>query len=296
MTLKGIDISSWQADLDIDSIASYIDFCIVKATEGTTYVSQSCDKHVQQCIKKKLKWGFYHFAGGGNPEKEAEFFHRSCNGYIGIGIPVLDYEIRTTNDKEWCERFISHFYTLAKVYPMLYISASRCSDYIGSWIPDKCGLWLAGYPQQYSTWSNDEMPYSISPWKICAIWQFTSTLHIPGYAGNLDGNIAYMDRTAWNKYAKRTTSYVQPTLSYDSLAQEIIAGNWSNGSERKKLLTNAGYDYDTAQQRVMQYYERAAECTQGLWGNGWNRENALTSMGYDYKTVQMIVNDLMGLK
>ena len=38
--------------------------------------------------------------------------------------------------------------------------------------------------------------------------------------------------------------------SIDQLAQEVIEGKWGNGSERKKRLTEAGYDYEKVQKRV----------------------------------------------
>jgi len=34
------------------------------------------------------------------------------------------------------------------------------------------------------------------------------------------------------------------------IAREVIAGKWGNGSERKKKLTAAGYDYDAVQDKV----------------------------------------------
>ena len=36
----------------------------------------------------------------------------------------------------------------------------------------------------------------------------------------------------------------------DELAREVIAGKWGNGSDRKKRLTDAGYDYSAVQKRV----------------------------------------------
>lgn len=36
----------------------------------------------------------------------------------------------------------------------------------------------------------------------------------------------------------------------EELAHEVIAGKWGNGSDRKKRLTDAGYDYSAVQKRV----------------------------------------------
>ena len=41
-----------------------------------------------------------------------------------------------------------------------------------------------------------------------------------------------------------------PTKSVDELAKEVIDGKWGNNPERKKALTEAGYDYDAVQKRV----------------------------------------------
>ena len=38
--------------------------------------------------------------------------------------------------------------------------------------------------------------------------------------------------------------------SIDEVAREVIQGKWGNGAERKKRLTDAGYDYNEVQKRV----------------------------------------------
>ena len=39
-------------------------------------------------------------------------------------------------------------------------------------------------------------------------------------------------------------------MSGAAVAMEVIAGNWGNGSERKKRLEAAGYDYRAVQDKV----------------------------------------------
>ena len=292
--MKGIDVSSWQGDIHPENLD--IDFCIVKATEGTSYVNPYCDTVVQRCINANMLWGFYHFANN-NGKTEAEFFVSACENYFNHGIPVLDFEVNTINDQLYCEKFLQTVHDLTDVWPMLYISASRCYQFNNSWIPKECGLWVAGYPYAYSSWTNDVMPYDISPWEFCAIWQFTSSLILPGYNGNfLDGNIAYMDADAWMKYAN-ADGQGKPSepqkKTYHELVREIMLGEWGVGNDRKRMIEAQGYDYQKAQDLVNDYYQKAQECIQGIWGNGWNRKNALTNIGYDYDTVQMIVNALL---
>ena len=89
-TLKGIDIASWQANLNAETIPA--DFVIVKATEGTSYVNPFCDKHFQQAKKAGKKLGVYHFARNSinSAEAEANFFVNNIKGYVKQAILVLD--------------------------------------------------------------------------------------------------------------------------------------------------------------------------------------------------------------
>ena len=45
-------------------------------------------------------------------------------------------------------------------------------------------------------------------------------------------------------------SQINDTKTIDTLAYEVIQGDWGNGEERKERLEAAGYDYDAVQQRV----------------------------------------------
>ena len=42
----------------------------------------------------------------------------------------------------------------------------------------------------------------------------------------------------------------KPSKTVEELAREVIRGDWGNGKDRKVRLTNAGYNYDTIQNRV----------------------------------------------
>ena len=201
--LKGIDISNWQKNIIPSNLD--IDFCICKATEGNYFVDKYCDAFIQNCKAKGILYGFYHFAGTANPAEEAAFFYNNCKGYAGDGVPVLDYEVwgENANDVSWCEQFMTEFHHLSGVWPILYISASHCQDFNASaWMPQTCGLWVAGYPRDFHQWPTmNDMPYNIAPWEFAAIWQFASDWTLAGYTGFLDGDVAFMDKTAWGKYA-----------------------------------------------------------------------------------------------
>lgn len=84
------------------------------------------------------------------------------------------------------------------------------------------------------------------------------------------------------------------------LVDEVLAGKWGVGSERRSRLTQAGYDYDTVQKAVnaklsgkKSVDEIAKEVVRGKWGNGIERKNKLEAAGYDYLEVQRVVSRLL---
>ena len=96
---------------------------------------------------------------------------------------------------------------------------------------------------------------------------------------------------------------VEKTVS--ELAQEVLAGKWGNGQERKEKLTQAGYDYNAVQKEVNKLAtkttapakksneEIAREVAQGKWGNGATRKKKLTDAGYNYSAIQKLVNKMI---
>lgn len=97
------------------------------------------------------------------------------------------------------------------------------------------------------------------------------------------------------------TSTVSNKKSVDVIADEIIAGKWGNGNDRKTNLENAGYNYQEVQNKVNEKLgvstsnkksneTIANEVIKGLWRNGQERKDRLTKAGYDYNAIQKIVN------
>lgn len=95
--------------------------------------------------------------------------------------------------------------------------------------------------------------------------------------------------------------------SDDQIANEVIAGLWGNGDDRKARLARAGYDYGTIQGIVNRKLSGgssvparksndtiADEVLKGYWGNGQDRVRRLQAAGYDYNAVQNLVNQKLG--
>lgn len=87
--------------------------------------------------------------------------------------------------------------------------------------------------------------------------------------------------------------------SNEEIAQEVVAGKWGNGDERRVRLASAGYDYNVIQHLVNTMCNRkndktiAVECIQGKWGNGKERKRRLAEAGYDYNHIQKIINSML---
>ena len=120
----------------------------------------------------------------------------------------------------------------------------------------------------------------------------------PNYISKVVSIIEQYNLTEWD------ARDVQPQLKpVDTVAREVIAGEWGNGEDRKARLTQTGYDYNVVQARVNEMLrpqpqlksvdEIAKEVIAGKWGNNPERKRRLESAGYDYNAVQKRVNQLM---
>lgn len=163
--------------------------------------------------------------------------------------------------------------------PGVYVNPSFMENYYDkSRIVGKYDIWLAHWTNSPDCPSKNNYGQTMWQWGLD---------RISGY--DVDGDICFTD------YGKKNP--VKKTI--DQLADEVLEGKWDNGAERYRLLTAAGYDYNTIQKRVNEKLYRkttdeiAVEVIAGLWGNGSARKEKLTEAGYDYSEVQRKVNQLI---
>ena len=305
--MNGIDISAWQGDENIDLAKVSYDFCIVKATEGTDYKNRYFTAHCDKVLsRKKLLWA-YHYANGGNPQKEADYFLAYCKKYIGKAILILDWEAKNNpqfgkNDLEWCLKWCNYVYQKTGIKPLIYIQKSAMDAVKKAGY----GLWVAQYPDYVET-GYQEHPWNEGKYN-CLIRQYTSVGKLSGYNGNLDLNKAYISAASWHKLATKAVKIVtiKPVKKSDNtLAKEGLAGKWGNGTDRKNRLTKAGYDYNKVQAAVNKLVKAsqmsedkiinavAHEVIIGKWGNGQERINRLKAAGYDPTIIQNKVNEIL---
>ena len=106
----------------------------------------------------------------------------------------------------------------------------------------------------------------------------------------------------------KVTAPITPKKSVEELAKEVIAGKWGNGEDRKKRLTQAGYNYSEVQGKVNEILKINKPATpkvdmldlvrktiRGDFGNGETRKKKLGS-NYDEVQRQVNLNLKHGLK
>lgn len=301
MSMNGIDISSWQKGINLNVVPC--DFVIVKATGGTGYVNPDYTRAMNQAISAGKKVGVYHYAREkgckGSAAAEADFFVKTVQSYIGKAILVLDWEEELPLGVAWAKEFLDRVYQKTGVKAFLYTSASVTREYDWTSVAQAgYQLWMAQYPN-----AKPQNGYRDKPWtdgkgygafKSLAIHQYSGTGRLPGYNGNLDMNKAYMDATAWDKYAGATEQKPTPapTPKPDApsgatldLAVAVMQGKYGAGQDRKNAL---GTRYQEVQDFINHIASAStdtlvAEVMQGKYGNGETRK---TVLGGRYKAVQ----------
>ena len=178
------------------------------------------------------------------------------------GIPVLDWEAENKQNVAYAKKWLDRVYQRSGVKPVIYMSESVVNSYDWSSVANAdYGLWVAKYrdnnPDYNYNMANAGSRPKVKWWNFYCMWQWTSSGRLTGYNGNLDCDVFYGDRSTWDAYVGKSTSAAKPQpkptrKTIDQIAEEVIAGQWGNGSDRKKRLTAAGYNYDAVQKVVNQ--------------------------------------------
>ena len=268
--MNGIDISEHQRNINLSMVAC--DFVIVKATEGKTYSDPYFFQHIDKAKKLGKLLGFYHFARpeNNNPHDEVVNFLNSVRGYIGDGIPFLDWESVGKYDTDWAKKWLDEFFSLTGVRPSIYMSESVVNSYNWSQVAPNYPLWVARY-RDYEPDYNYDMSRagkepSVKWWTKYIMWQWTSSGRLDGYNANLDCNKFYGTREDWLNLQKGSTppmgDYIEVTdgvATYSNSKQGnmtfTIDGKPSN-FKVKEFACHDGTDEILIDGRLVRYLQR----------------------------------------
>ena len=189
-TLKGIDISKWQGDIDLKAIKEKndIDFVIIRAGYAQT-VDPKAVRNMDLCESLGIPYGVYWYSYATSTEsalKEAQACEKAITGRKLLLPLFYDAEDKTLPNGSklrdivamFCDYFENRGY-----YVGVYASKS--------WFEDANKLNHADmnkYDKWVAQWA-DKLTYS----GTCGIWQYSDKGSLKGYDGALDMNIAFRD-------------------------------------------------------------------------------------------------------
>ena len=169
---------------------------------------------------------------------------------------------------------------LQDIFPM-ECSCSKVIDLaikMGIWVENDAYVPSMGDLILYDWDDNGKGDDKGSPEHIGAVVSVTNKV-IKVIEGNKGGNVDYREIPVNGKYIR---GFVTPNFASKAtkkedtkpatpakktvaqVAQEVVDGKWGSGADRKKKLTEAGYDYDKVQAKVNEILKKTATKTYSI--------------------------------
>lgn len=197
MSVKGIDISHYQPNVNYDAVINDgVKFAILAVGFGVQYLpDKQKDKQFENHYKGfhgRIPVGIYYYSYAkniGDGKKEAE----NCLKYLGgkaLDLPIFyDVEDKTMNHVEEVTREFVDTIKAAGYKPGVYTYENWTKTKINLNNFKDCMIWIASYGT-----NNGEVQERYKPtFSPLNIWQYTSKGHVNGINGNVDMNIMYDD-------------------------------------------------------------------------------------------------------
>ena len=276
MAIYTVDVYSGSSDSIIrDSHAQGV---IVKATQGTSYVNPRCNHQWDLAGQLGKLRGLYHYAGGGNPEAEAQYFINNIKNYVGKAVLILDwesYQNASWGNTSWARRFVDEVHRLTGVWCLIYVQESALWQ-VANCAKD-CGVWVAKYASMnWNSWTLPDMSVSSGAFACLTGWQFTG--------GDMDRSIFYLDANAWNKIASGdgtianqvTNGFVQNNGQWQYFENNIAVKNaWRLVDKLWYYLDGSG-NLESGWQKINNKWYFLNDQHDGTFGaakTGWNQIN-----------------------
>ncbi len=187
---QGIDLSRWQPGYD--PMVRPVDFVILKASEGSTWLDPKFDEHLAVCDAAGLLVGAYHYYRSGIPWRaQLDNFLRATQGKRLSKLLAIDYEYINNKLDASTDKELKAFYDalVQRGYqPVIYTSHGEYMSMIArgaKWISDpSIGMWIA-------RWFERSYYYNYALGPGAAITQWTKGHCIWQYGGD------YRDKAGW---------------------------------------------------------------------------------------------------
>lgn len=238
---KGVDVSSYQGDINWEEAKNYIDFAIIRCGWGNDIKSQDdpkFERNAKECERLSIPYGVYLFSYATNlsmAESEAEHTLRLIKDKQ-LEYPVfLDVEERgqLSLPKEELVNIVKHYcekIESAGYYVGIYASLSTLNGILNDERLNKYDKWVAEWAKDFSYRGTS------------GLWQNTDHDHIAGIPTRVDGDKAFYDypkiirenglnhleeKKETLKYKKGDTTYLNGPLYKDE-----------NGTTIKRVVQN----------------------------------------------------------
>jgi len=259
---KGIDISTWQGAPDFAKVkADGIQFVIARAGYGSNNIDKQFKRNAAECNRLGIPFGVYWFSyalTAAGAAQEARYCLEAVKPYR-LEYPVFfDLEYDTvryakkkgvTIAKALATQMAAAF--CGEIEKAGYYAANYANaDYLAHMLDQKAlsrfDLWYAWYN---STCNRSD----------AGVWQYGSKGRVSGISsGSVDMDYSMKDYpgiirgAGLNGLTKAAapTKPAAPKKTVSEIADEVLAGKWGNGAERKKRISTAGYDYAAVQAAV----------------------------------------------
>ncbi|MBQ1445121.1 MAG: hypothetical protein IIZ13_14875 [Renibacterium sp.] len=256
--ILGLDVSAWQAKVNpngsrTDNVNWQAEwnqgarFAYVKATEGTSYKSDTFGQQYGSAAAVGMIRGAYHFAlpSVSSGTQQANFFAANGGGWSADGItlpPLLDieynpyaslgdtcYNMAGTQMVNWIKEFSNRMMTLTGRYPVIYTTTDWWTRCTGN---------AAGFGNQalhvaaYNSVGPGTLPAS---WNQYSFWQYSDKGPTAGDSNIWNGDLAALKRFATVPEGQSNTAadqiqrvYAQNSALLGSSTSSVMCG-LSNG-------------------------------------------------------------------
>jgi GH25 family lysozyme M1 (1,4-beta-N-acetylmuramidase) len=188
--LPGIDVSSYQGNINWAAVAPYIDFSYAKATESTNYTNPYFTNQYNGPYNQGLIRGAYHFAIPNNSsgQAQADYFIKHGGGWSSDGqtLPgALDiefnpygsecYQLTPSQMVSWIKNFVNEYAFKEHAYPVIYTNTNwwvACTGNYGGFGQND-PLWIANYSASHG----GPLP---NGWGFYTFWQYADSGSLPG--------------------------------------------------------------------------------------------------------------------
>lgn len=247
------DISHWKPVQNWHQVKDNCPFIISKATQGTNFVDPYLNTFISNCEKYGIPYWLYTFLNKGNERAQAQYMVNVCKGKVGKYFRGYILDIEQNNSAAGVQSALDYLKSLRGKF-MIYTMYAQYNIYKNvianrgsnvAWWEARYGANNGSYSSKYPCHAGVDLH------------QFTSRGTCPGIGSGVDLNrIAGSKKVSWftgsSGPASKPASKPATKKSNDTIANEVIAGKWGDGSDRVKRLTAAGYNASAIQAIVNQ--------------------------------------------